>query len=216
MVTDDYLLDDLERTQLSATRRRRWNRSRRYYRLLLLSLGFLALLALAAPSLVSHTGVARSLLASGAQAYGWTASAESINVGWITPLSITGLELVGASGETIVKVDRADTALTVTQLIRFDAANVGEVSLRGVVLSASVVEGHSSIETDLATLLEPTDETASPIEATVQVQDFSATLTDATTGQATSFDVPIGQGEAHSGNVRILSDDALHLVEPYG
>ncbi|WP_372897198.1 hypothetical protein, partial [Stieleria sp.] len=124
---DDYLLDDLERSQLDATRRRRSNRSRRYYRMLLLALGFLALLALAAPSLVSHTGVARSMLASKAQAYGWTASADSIDVGWITPLSIRGLKLVGPSGETVIQIDRADTALTVMELLGLDPAAVGEV-----------------------------------------------------------------------------------------
>ena len=44
MVTEDYLLNDLERSQVNATRRRRWNRSRRYYQLLLLSVGLIAYL----------------------------------------------------------------------------------------------------------------------------------------------------------------------------
>ncbi|WP_145391245.1 translocation/assembly module TamB domain-containing protein [Stieleria neptunia] len=184
---DDYLLDDLERTQLDATRRRRSNRSRRYYRMLLLALGFLALLALAAPSLVSHTGVARSMLASSAQAYGWTASADSIDVGWITPLSIRGLELVGPSGETVIQIDRADTALTVMELLRLDPAAVGEVSLRGVGLACSVDEGGSSIESDLAPLLEPSDQPASQVSASIQIQDFGATATDSTSGESWSL-----------------------------
>lgn len=187
MVRDDYLLDDLERSQLDATRRRRSNRSRRYYRMLLLALGFLALLALAAPSLVSHTGVARSMLASNAQAYGWTASAESIDVGWITPLSIRGLKLVGPSGETVIQIDRADTALTVMELLRLDPAAVGEVSLRGVGLACSVAEGGSSIESDLAPLLEPSDQPESLVSASIQIQDFGATATDSTSGASWSL-----------------------------
>lgn len=187
MVTDDYLLDDIERSQFSATQRRRSNRSRRYYRLLLLSLGFLSLLALAAPSLISHTGVANSMLVSSAETYGWTASAESINVGWITPLSIRGLELVGQSGETVIRIDRADTALTVTQLIQLDAAAIGEVSLRGVTLACSVAEGRSSIETDLAKLLEPTDEPESAVVASIQIQDFGATVADSIGGEVWSL-----------------------------
>ena len=140
METDDYLLDDLQRSQLNATRRRRWNRSRRQYRFLLLSIGFLAPLVLAAPSLISHSGIARSMLASRALAYGWTASADSLDVGWITPLSIKGLKLVGQSGETTIDIERADTALTVTDLLRFDPASVGEVSLRGVNLACTVID----------------------------------------------------------------------------
>jgi len=184
VVTDDYLLDDLERSQFSATHRRRSNRSRRYYRLVLISLGFLALLALAAPSIVSHTGIARSMLASRAQSYGWEASAESIDVGWITPLSIKGLDMVGPSGETLLQIDRADTSLTVMSLIGFDPATIGEVSLRGVKLACTVGEGQTSIESDLADMLEPSDEAESEIQATIQIQDVGATITDLVTGES--------------------------------
>lgn len=183
MVTDDYLLDDLEKSQLDATKRRRWNRSRRYYHLLMLSLGFLALTMLAAPSIVSHTGIGQSMLASSAMAYGWKASAESIDIGWITPLTIRNLQLTGESGETKIRIQRADTTLTVTDLIGFDPSKIGEVSIRGVEFSCSVSEGYSSIELDLVKLMEPgEDESASMVHATIQIQDASATLTDSITG----------------------------------
>lgn len=179
MVTDDYLLDDLERSQLNATRRRRANRSRRYYQMLFVAMGFLALSVLAAPSIVSHTGIAKSMLASAAAEYGWEASAGSVDVGWITPLTLRDLELVGASGETTLRVDRVITALTVTQLLRFDPANTGEVSLRGVEVACTVDEGYSSLESDLAIWLEtdPQSDTAMT-RADVQIQDVSATLLD--------------------------------------
>ena len=205
MVNDDYLLDDLERTQLSTTRRRRWNRSRRYYQLLVLAVGFVALLILAAPSLISHTGIAKSMLASSAKEYGWTASAESIDVGWITPLSIRGLKLVGSSGETVIQIDRADTALAVTNLIDFDPGAIGEVSLRGVALECAVGEGHSSIESDLAKLLEPSEETGASVRAIIQIQDVSATITDKTSGAAwglsqSNLDVAV-DGQRVEGNI---------------
>ena len=182
VVTDDYLLDDLERSQLNATRRRRWNRSRRYYRMLLLTAGLVALLVLAAPSIISHTGIARSMLASSASTYGWDASAESIDVGWITPLSIRGLQLTGRSGDTDIQIERADTALTITNLINFDPEHLGEVSLRGVTLACTVNEGYSSIEADLADLLQPSEESQSPIHSNLQIQDVAATVTDVVTG----------------------------------
>lgn len=184
MVTDDYLLDDLERSQLDVTNRRRWNRSRRYYQLLLVSVGLLALFVLAAPSLISHTGIARSMLASRAAEYGWTASAESINVGWITPLSIKELELVGGSGETAIKIGRADTALTVTDLLALDLSAVGEISVRGVTLACTVQEGESSLESDLSPLLTPSDPSETPVRATIQIQDAGATITDSMSGQS--------------------------------
>ncbi|MCO8120789.1 hypothetical protein NHH03_03495 [Stieleria sp. TO1_6] len=184
MKTDKYLLDDIARTQLDTTRRRRENRSRRYYQMLLAALGMVGLLILAAPSLVSRSGIAKSLLASTAQRYGWTASAGSIDVGWITPLSINQLELVGQSGETRIQIDRTGTALTVMNLLRFDPAKIGEVSLRGVDFSCRVSPGHSSVESDLAELLTPNDSTDSSLRAIIQVQDAGATVTDSVTDQS--------------------------------
>ncbi|MCA9141017.1 MAG: hypothetical protein KDB00_29805, partial [Planctomycetales bacterium] len=181
-MTDDYLLDDLERSQLDVTRRRRSNRSRRYYQLLLLATGLMALFVLAAPSLISHTGIARSMLASRAAEYGWTASAESIDVGWITPLSIKGLDLVGKSGETSITIVSANTALTVLDLLALDPSAIGDVSVRGVTLSCTVQEGQSSLESDLAMLLAPSEPSDSVVRSTIQIQDAGATVTDSTSG----------------------------------
>ena len=188
MVTKDYRLEDLERSQLDATRRRRNMRSRRYYRLLLITLSLVALAILSAPSIISHTGIARSLLASTASQYGWTVTADSVNVGWITPLSIKQLDLVGASGETRITVGRADTALTVTQLIRFDPGSIGEVTLRGVRLDATVQAGTSSIERDMSDWLSQESDSSAVVQASIQVQDAGASVIDKATGLSWTLD----------------------------
>lgn len=178
-MTDDYLLDDLERSQLEATRRRRAHRSGRYYRMLFAVLGFLALAVLAAPSIVSHTGIGRSILASTAATYHWQATADAIDVGWITPLTLQNLKLVGPSGETVVQVERANTALTVTQLIGFDPAETGEITLRGVQCAAVVDNGYSSIEADLAEVWADEPQAApSNARAEIQLQNVSAAFRD--------------------------------------
>ncbi len=70
MSTDDYRLDQVERSQLSQTRRRREHRSRRRHLYLLAGLAFIVVLAVGAPSLISHSSIGRSILARSMAAYG--------------------------------------------------------------------------------------------------------------------------------------------------
>lgn len=187
-MTEDYRLEDLERTQLETTRRRRQGRSRRYYRLLFVVVFFIALTVLAAPSIVSHTGIAHRMLRSQAATYGWIATADSIEVGWVTPLSIRNLVLVGESEKTRVHVQQLDTALTVGSLVRFHADELGEITVRGVELEGEVFEGGSSIESDLQTLLTDESEEPSRVRSEIKIQDLVAKVQEAETQRQWSLD----------------------------
>ncbi|KAA5541876.1 hypothetical protein FYK55_16895 [Roseiconus nitratireducens] len=184
METENYLLDDIERSQQEETRRRRENRSRRYRRTLMIGLGFLALIVLAAPSLISHTGVASTMLATRADQQGWVATADAIDVGWITPLSIRNLTLVGKERESKIQIERIDTSLTVLDLLRLDVQQIGEITVRGAEVDCTVFPGGSSIETDLTDLLTTDDSDASePVRADIRVQNLKANIKDAQTKQ---------------------------------
>ncbi|MEL6110897.1 MAG: hypothetical protein AAFU85_33235, partial [Planctomycetota bacterium] len=62
MRTNKYQLEELQRDQEEATRRRRRKRSRRYYRMVFGAIGLLLVFVLAAPSLISVSGIARALV----------------------------------------------------------------------------------------------------------------------------------------------------------
>ncbi|MEM6364684.1 MAG: hypothetical protein AAF745_09675, partial [Planctomycetota bacterium] len=150
MRTDKNTLDDLDRLEQAKTRKRRQNRARRAYRTGLLAFGVVALLIIGGPSLISRLGIARSILTSQAEQYDLIAEAESIDVGWITPLSVRGLTIVGASRQTHFSVSQIDTTLTLTDLIWLDPATLGEVTIRGVKVDGVVRAGGSSIEDDMS------------------------------------------------------------------
>ena len=187
VVTNDHLLDEIERSQLDATRRRRSKRATRSFRMTAFAIGFVGLAVFAAPSVISHTGIANSMLASQAAAYGWDASVDSISVGWITPLTAKNLSLKGQSGETRIQIDHAASSLTAVDLIRFSPAAIGELSLRGVMVDCAVDQGRSSLESDLAALMEPTGEPTPVVHAKVQLQECQMRVTDSVTQQTWSL-----------------------------
>ncbi|WP_143543837.1 hypothetical protein [Rhodopirellula sp. MGV] len=192
-MTDDHQLDELERSQLDMTLRRRTRRSNRKFRFSLVVFGFVGFALFAAPSIISHTGIARSIIVNQAAAYGWQASVGSISVGWITPLSVKDVVLVGQSGKTKLQIQRIDSSLTATRLIRFSPSEIGELSLRGIQVDAAIEQGGSSIETDLAKLLEPSDQESEPIRASIQLQECGASLVDTVTQKVWT----LSQSNAH-------------------
>lgn len=135
-----------------ATQSRRAARSRRRSALWTLALASLLLLLAAAPSLVCHSPLATLLLRQHAPTYGWVASAGSVRIGWLTPLRVTSLELVGATAGTQVQVEQLDADLNLLQCLSGASSGV-RLSARGIHVELSVDEEWSSIEADLAALL---------------------------------------------------------------
>jgi hypothetical protein len=145
---------------------------------------FLGLLAASAPSLVSHSPLGRSLLAQTMAGYGWTADADSVQVGWLTPARVTGLQLHGNRAGSKIHVGELQTTITLPQLFSGDLSRgrFGEIVLRDVHVACSVAASASSLETDLTDFLLPSDEpsTVAP-EGTLQVQGLQIDVTDAVT-----------------------------------
>lgn len=214
MATDNHLLDEIDRTQRETTRRRRDGRSRRYQRLIFATVGFVALIVLALPSLVSHSGMAQSMLASQAEQYGWQADAGSIDVGWITPLSVKDLKLTGQSGETSIELSQIDTSLTVLSLLQFDPREIGEVTIRGANVACTVASGTSSIESDLAKLLEPSEEPAADVMADLTIQDLRAAITDKATDKKWLVDQ--SNVDVHLEGAEFSGDFGGAITEPSG
>ncbi len=180
---ETYLRDQVERSQELRTRRRREDRSRRRRLFLIVALGFILLLIMGAPSILCHSPAGRSLVVSAASGYGWDARVGGIRVGWITPLRLDGLELRGTAAATEISIEQIQTDLTITKLLSSSLADLGEITVRGLVVALTVAENHSSLEDDLAPLMSgPSSDTV--YTANVHLQDLGLIATDSTTDMA--------------------------------
>ncbi len=145
---------------------------------------FAALLVAAVPSLISVSPLGSSLLAQTLAGYGWTADVESVQIGWVTPVRLTGLQLTGNRAGSTIHVGEVQTGLTFAQLFSSDLARgcFGEVMLREVQIACRVETGTSSIETDLTDLLAPSDPSSTITPAgSLQIQGLNLDVTDAAT-----------------------------------
>jgi hypothetical protein len=186
----DYDLDAklgvMERSQEVRTRSRRQGRLQRKRTLVLVLLVFAVLGIGALPSLVSHSPIGRSFLIRTLDSYDLDAEVGSLQIGWLTPLSIQDLHLVGRVGQSEISVEELQTSVSLSSLWSGEpqAGAFGEVIVRGVQLSGTVKEGTTSIEEDLAALLTPSNEPSAFVpQGTVKLQDLLVRATDASTNQ---------------------------------
>lgn len=191
MTKGDFYPDDVERTQRLRTDGRRRGRMRRKSTYALLLLGLLLAAVIGAPSLVCQSPIGRNLVRSTLATYGFDGGVESLRIGWMSPLRVDGLELTGSAAGSHIRVERVETDLTLLQCIR-GLSDLGEVSVRGVVVEASVSDGRSSIEDDLAILLagdgtesgnDDSTSNSSSLTGRVTAQDVAIRVTDKITGK---------------------------------
>lgn len=213
MTTDDFLLDQVERTQRDRTRRRRDGRSRQRQLYLLGGLASIALLVLGGPSLISHSSIGRSILTRALAGYGLAGNADAIRIGWVTPLQITGLKIRGNSANTQLGVAQLDMDLTVTDLLSTSSDQLGQVSLRGVNIVCTMSKGRCSLEQDLAPLLESSSEDgSSTTNSKLKIQDLTLSVTDTISGG--TWQVAQSNADVDLAGDRIQATFAGVLTEP--
>ncbi|TWT75255.1 translocation/assembly module TamB domain-containing protein [Allorhodopirellula solitaria] len=179
-----YDLQVRTRRQTEQTTHRRADRSRRRKKIALCAAMFVVLLIAAAPSLVSHSPIGRSLIAENLAQYGWVAEVERVQLGWVTALHLTNLELTGERAGSTIAVGEVQTTLTLPGLLSSQLARgrFGEIFLRDVQVTCGVESGSSTIERDLTDLLEPSDppQEIQP-EGSLQIQGLRVDVTDLAT-----------------------------------
>ena len=220
-VPNDYELEAklgaLERSHTERTRLRREVRWRRQRSVLLVIAVFAVLFVLAAPSIVSHSPLAHSFLEQAGADAGWQIEAESVQMGWITPLRLTGVRLRGETAGTTIAVHECQTTVTLRDLWsgRPQEGRFGQVTLRGVEVAAEVDDQWSSIEADLAKLLsDETDEPSIAWAGAVTVQDLLVQMTDRPSGQTWTVSQSHGGVQWTAGET--TSDFAGVLTQPGG
>ncbi|QDS88807.1 hypothetical protein EC9_30020 [Rosistilla ulvae] len=185
---DDALESSRRRTD--QVRQRRRMRNRFAFGVFVFTI---VLVVAAGPSIVCNSPIADSLLGSNAKAYGWEAKAYGIRLGWLTPLRLDDLELVGPSGQTRLTASRIETEVTLIDLIS-GRSDYGTVQATGLRSQLSVDSGTTSLEQDLAAFdssapSQPESSDASPSGPgqsptfKIVVRDAEAVLINAPTGE---------------------------------
>ncbi len=212
MTTDDFLLDQVERSQRHQKSRRRDSQSRRRQLYIFGGLAVVVLLVLGGPSLLSHSSIGRSVLTRTLAGYGLDANVDSIRIGWITPLRVSGLTVRGAAGSEVV-VQQLDMDLTASDLLGSAPDELGQIAVRGVNVVCTMNEGRCSLEDDLQPLLETSDEN-SKTTTSLKLQDISVAVTDAVTGG--SWQITQSNADVDITADRIQATFAGVLTEPSG
>jgi len=181
--TNDFLRDQAERTQQLRTDRRRTGRSQQRRLYVLGAVAMFGLLILGLPSLVSHSPLGRSLVASAAAQQGLQLTAESLRIGWFTPLRLTGIQIRSQSTGNHFRIARIDSGLTVTDMLQGIHNQLGKFSIRGVDIQCTMNEGRCSLEDDLQALLESDGSSESFPTGAISVEDISVAVMDASTGK---------------------------------
>ena len=180
MTTDDFKLDQEERSQRHQTSHRRSERSRRHQLILLAVVACGVCLVILAPSLVSHSSIGPSYLIDYLARHGLQAKVASVRVGWLTPLQISDLTINGEAGSQVA-IEQLDLNLTVGDLLS-PPTDLGQINLRGLAVACSMNEGECSLEKDFAAII-ASDSEETGILANVQFQDVSLSIADSSTGQ---------------------------------
>ncbi|MBB3205284.1 hypothetical protein FHS27_001084 [Rhodopirellula rubra] len=183
----NYDFEVRERTQTERTLHRRADRSRRRQMIAVMTFAFVTLMIASGPSLISNSPLGRSFLAQSLSSYGWQAESDSIQIGWVTPIRINGLRLVGDRAGSTIEIGELQTSLTLPQLLssEFKGGQFGELVLRDVQVACTVNASTSSIEEDIALLLAPSETPTNVVpEGSVQIQGLHVDVTDGVT-QAT-------------------------------
>ena len=180
VTTDDFILEQDERSQQQQTNQRRSDRSQRHRLIVLAGLACVILLLFLTPSMVSHSSIGRSYLIDYLGTQGLRADVASVRIGWLTPLRISDLKINGKAGSQIA-IEQLDLDLTVRDLIALPD-DLGQINLRGVAVACSMNDGKCSLEDDFEAFLD-SDSQGSATLADVQLHDVTISMTASETNQ---------------------------------
>ncbi len=185
------------------TTRRRGQRSRRTRTLVLLGLATLAILVLVLPSIAAHTSIGHSMVQRIAAGYGFDVRVDTMQFGWITPIRLDGVEVVGASGATKATIETVQTEIRILDCIK-GLSSLGAIRLGGIQSEIAIDHGRSSLEDDLSILLAD-DADGKGVTGQVEIHDANVLVRDLQA--ATQWFV---------GNVDVTVDMSAALIDVHG
>jgi len=182
---------------------------------LILLIGMILLVA-AAPSLICQSPFAETIFRQTAANYAIDGGFKAVRVGWVTPLRIKSLDLAGASGGSRFHAEQIDCNITLLKILGGLREPI-KVSARGVVVDATVGDGWSSLEQDLAAIIRGDDNDsseskdidqtsggASALECWIEIQGMSVKITDAVNGEVSGLDQLKADAKWANGNLDLF------------
>lgn len=118
-------------------------------RKLLILLVAVAAVVIFAPTIVLNTPLRQRALTAAVPPAVGKLSADKLSIGWLTPLTATGVKLVDNEGKPLADVQRLTIDRTIVGLLS-DSSNLGTIRLEGATIYALAQGGSSNIEDALA------------------------------------------------------------------
>lgn len=177
--------EDLDRPRRSGRRRITY---------LFLFLAMVALFIAAAPAVWIRSPMARPLIQRQLSDRGWEGDYKHLAFGWLTPLRLSGVDLVGTAAGTRLRVEQLDCDATLLGLFT-RGGNPIHASANGVRLELSIRDNGSSLETDLlAAMGDPEQPEDSPgssgpsPDLQIDIQNLAIAITDTARNERWAID----------------------------
>ena len=159
---------------------RRWKRLAFF----LLLLGVLAWLA---PWIVSATGLWKSLLPLAVPELGGKIDAQSLSLGWLSPIEARGVRLTGPDGRRLAEIDAAATQHSLLELLLYPS-DVGSIRLSAPRVFLSLREDGSNLEDFLASLAARSSDQGKALGFTLAIDEGSVEVEDLIAGRRWALD----------------------------
>lgn len=163
--------------------------------------GILVVVTALAPTLLCQLPFAHAYFASTLADYGFSGSYQSVRIGWLSPLRVSGIKLLGQETGSELTVEQIDCDASLLSLLG-NRQGPFQLSARGVTLATVVGDGWSGLERDLEPLLaatasgddssltsgdSATDGSGLP-PLSIDVQNATVRLTDIDSREVTTLD----------------------------
>ena len=140
------------------------------------------------PSIITHSPLLSYALRLATADLDGTLSVQSVSLGWLSPVSVTGIEVNDRKGRPVLSIAslRGDRALA---MILCNYSNLGRFDLYGVKLSAVVRDDGSNVEDILSKYIAPKPpkppekKSSTDFAVGVRIADASISITDQPSGQ---------------------------------
>lgn len=146
-----------------------------------LGLAGLTLLILLAPTLAGQMNLSKRFLRSIAARRGLTADAQAVQVGWWTPLQISGLTIKSESAANHLHIGQIDSNMRLLDLLWPSSVSIDDLRVRDVDVRCSVGADGWSLEDEFQKLL--TGQAAKQA-ARIEIRNVEVAIISQATGQA--------------------------------
>ncbi len=153
--------------------------------LMALAIGALGLVLVVGllPTIIAHTSLMAFFVRRAAMLDG-TITFQSASIGWFSPVSISGIEIRDAQGDTVLEAESLTCDRSLLKLA-FNSSNIGTLRIEKPQLSAKLSRDGSNVEVLLARWFSgPSSSSSKGVDLSLEIDDGEATILDQETQQS--------------------------------